>query len=191
MHTLKLPIVTAITLLRFLLLAPILLGLFGHIDLSVNWIIGLTILACVSDKLDGSLARYWDCTTEWGARLDELLDKVFSLIILLSLAIYTWPEDGIFSSLLFGIFTLSLIRDSHITWLRKQAGGQLTVANIGKWRTFAQMSLICASMLYALIGVQNAEFMLTVPVLLLAGITATLTFYSWGSYVQAYKNLTA
>lgn len=43
------------------------------------WII---IWAGISDFLDGFLARYWECTTETGARLDQYADKWVSSIFL-------------------------------------------------------------------------------------------------------------
>ena len=66
-----------------LLIAPILilLGLFGKVVM----VLILTILACLTDLFDGFFARKWDVSTQFGAKLDAISDKVFAASLLISL----------------------------------------------------------------------------------------------------------
>lgn len=66
-----------------LVIAPIILilGLMGkeHIVLI------LTIIACLTDLFDGFFARKWDVSTQFGAKLDAVSDKIFAISLLISL----------------------------------------------------------------------------------------------------------
>jgi cardiolipin synthase len=62
-----------ITILRILLIAPVLIALL-HQQYTLAFY--LFLLAGVSDALDGLLARYFNCASRFGAFIDPLADKL-------------------------------------------------------------------------------------------------------------------
>lgn len=70
-----------ITILRILLIPPIIMLM----DVLPLVSLGLFIIAVISDKLDGYIARRYQVTSRTGALLDTLVDKIFYISILWSL----------------------------------------------------------------------------------------------------------
>lgn len=66
-----------------LVIAPIIL-IFGFLE-KIKIVLVLTILGCITDLIDGFLARKWDVVSQFGAKLDAVSDKVFATSLLLSL----------------------------------------------------------------------------------------------------------
>ncbi len=66
-----------------LIVAPIIiiLGLMGK----VNIVLILTIVACLTDLFDGFFARKWSVSSQFGAKLDAISDKVFAASLMISL----------------------------------------------------------------------------------------------------------
>ena len=67
-----------VSLLRGLLIAPILLLLARHLNAAA---LGLYVLAVATDGLDGWLARRGGRTSAFGASLDAVIDNLFSVAI--------------------------------------------------------------------------------------------------------------
>lgn len=72
----------AITILRFLLVAPIVACLL--ID-EYSWAFGLFVLAALSDGVDGFLARHYDWHSRLGTYLDPLADKALMTAVYFTL----------------------------------------------------------------------------------------------------------
>ncbi|HSQ76813.1 MAG TPA: CDP-alcohol phosphatidyltransferase family protein [Bacteroidota bacterium] len=115
--------------LRMILVVPFALVLTSDIPNARWWGIGIAVLAMLTDKLDGDLARYLHAESEWGRILDPLADKVAvagSAIILLWLGIIPlW-------------FVVVLVaRDLLILagglFLKKRTGDVLPSNMAGKW----------------------------------------------------------
>jgi CDP-diacylglycerol--glycerol-3-phosphate 3-phosphatidyltransferase len=66
-----------------LIIAPIIivLGLIGKL----NIVIILTIIGAITDLFDGYFARKWDVSSQFGAKLDAVSDKIFASSLLISL----------------------------------------------------------------------------------------------------------
>lgn len=79
MKNIKSYIPCILTTLR-IVLTPIIMicGIFKHI----NIVIILTIIAAITDFLDGRLARKWNVTSLFGAKLDAVADKLFAIGII-------------------------------------------------------------------------------------------------------------
>lgn len=59
----------------------ILLGFFEKVQI----VLILTILASLTDLFDGFFARKWDVSSQFGAKLDAMSDKIFAASLLISL----------------------------------------------------------------------------------------------------------
>jgi len=82
----------AITVSRLLLA-----GLFGHLLFAGygRWtLLAIFALAAVTDGFDGLLARRLGQATPQGASLDQLVDRAFTVAIVLLLLTHGWLEDG-------------------------------------------------------------------------------------------------
>ncbi|MBP1655956.1 MAG: CDP-alcohol phosphatidyltransferase [Bacteroidetes bacterium] len=138
--------------LRMVLVVPFALVLTSDIPNARWWGIGIALLAMLTDKLDGDLARYLHAESEWGRILDPLADKVavatIAIILLWLGIIPLW-------------FVIVLVaRDLLILagglYLKKRTGEVLPSNMAGKWA----VGVISMTMLLALID----ENMWIVPV---------------------------
>ena len=118
----------------------------------------LFIVAAVTDWLDGYLARKWNQTSNFGAFLDPVADK-----LIVSTALILLVADGRVSELV----TIIIIgREITISALREWMAGMgkrksVAVNMIGKFKTAAQLTAI--------------------PMLLKSGVVAGLDMLFWGT----------
>lgn len=140
-----------LTWLRIIII-PVFIALFylpaswltqNHI---LNWIAAtLFVLASITDWLDGFLARRWKQTSDFGAFLDPVADKLIvsaALIILVAIG----RTYAIFAIIIVGReITISALRE----WMA-QLGKQnsVAVARIGKLKTATQMIAIILLLTY-------------------------------------------
>lgn len=101
-------------------------------------------LAGITDWLDGFLARYWKQTSDFGAFLDPVADKLMvsvSLILLVKLD----RTLAIYAMIIIGReITISALRE----WMAQMGKrNSVAVAYIGKLKTAAQMAAIFALLL--------------------------------------------
>ncbi len=99
---------------------------------------GLFLASCLSDYLDGYIARRFHQTSELGRFLDPLADKVLVLGLLgyfvFQKALWGWHLSMVFALIL---------RDSLISWMRfkKKKGSQpLASSRLAKYKTAFQMT---------------------------------------------------
>ena len=133
-----------LTWLRILLI-PIFTALFylpqnyisqTHVNIAAALIFAL---AGITDWLDGFLARYWKQTSDFGAFLDPVADKLMvavSLILLVKLD----RTLAIYAMIIIGReITISALRE----WMAQLGKrNSVAVATVGKFKTAAQMAAI-------------------------------------------------
>jgi CDP-diacylglycerol--glycerol-3-phosphate 3-phosphatidyltransferase len=137
---------------RMILVVPFALVLTSDLPNARWWAVGIALLAMLTDKLDGDLARHLHAESEWGRILDPLADKVavatFAIILLWLGIIPLW------------FVVVLVVRDLLILagglYLKQRTGEVLPSNMAGKWA----VGVISMTMLLALID----ESMWIVPV---------------------------
>lgn len=99
-----------------------------------GWPFVLFVVAALLDYFDGLAARLLDASSEFGAWLDPLADKLLVGITLLAIsASYGWHA-------MFVIPTVLIIgRDIVVTFLRNRITGGIPVSKAAKWKTAIAM----------------------------------------------------
>ena len=140
-----------LTWLRILMI-PVFTALFY---LPANWITNNSIInwcaagifaaAAITDWFDGYLARRWKQTSDFGAFLDPVADKLMVAVALI-LLVAIGRTYAIFAMIIIGReITISALRE-----LMAQLGkrNSVAVATIGKFKTTAQMAAILLLLVY-------------------------------------------
>ncbi len=139
--------------------------------LTVNWLAALIfMIAAITDWFDGYLARKWNQTSSFGAFLDPVADKLMvavALILLVSLG----RTYAFCAMIIIGReITISALRE----WMAQLGRrNNVAVAQIGKFKTAAQMSAI----VLLLIGSENfhgLNFILIGNVLMVVAVILTV-----------------
>ncbi|MGN0165118.1 MAG: CDP-diacylglycerol--glycerol-3-phosphate 3-phosphatidyltransferase [Lachnospiraceae bacterium] len=144
--------------------------------------LGVFVLACVTDFLDGYIARKYKLVTNFGKFMDPLADKVLvctAMILLIEL-------DKIPSV----IVAIIIAREFIISGFRLVAsdnGVVIAASYIAKFKTTAQM-LMCIFMLFTVDGSYDGAFFRFINVLgeIFMWIALVLTIASLIDYI--YKN---
>lgn len=131
------PIANVLTLSRILILPPYVLLFYIHHSWA-NWMAVLLYLyACLTDYLDGALARYRQQVSSFGKFLDPVADKLLVLTTFVMLA-GTQRLSGV--SLVPAI--IILCREIFVSGLREflsEVHVSVPVTLLAKWKTAIQM----------------------------------------------------
>lgn len=120
-----------ITILRILLVPVFMLLLyFGH----VYWALAVYIIACVSDFIDGKVARTFNQVTNFGKFMDPLADKMLVLA-----AMCYFIDAGTMPGWVVAIVLLREFAVSGLRLLAVEQGKVIAAAMSGKIKTFATM----------------------------------------------------
>ncbi|WP_373829621.1 CDP-diacylglycerol--glycerol-3-phosphate 3-phosphatidyltransferase [Neisseria dentiae] len=166
------------------LLIPVFTALFylpgGWIDpQTVNWTAAVIFAAAaVTDWFDGFLARLWKQTSDFGAFLDPVADKLMVAVALLLLVSLN-RTYVIFAMIIIGReITISALRE----WMAQMGKrGSVAVATIGKLKTTAQM----AAILLLLVGLEDFHgFDLILIGNIMMFIASVLTIWSMFYYLK-------
>lgn len=106
----------------------------------INWLAaGFFAAAAITDWFDGYLARRWGQTSNFGAFLDPVADKLMVAVALI-LLVATGRTYAFFAMIIIGReITISALRE----WMAQQGKrNSVAVAKIGKFKTAAQMAAI-------------------------------------------------
>lgn len=140
-----------LTWLRILMI-PVFTALFY---LPANWITSNSIInwcaaaifaiAAITDWFDGYLARRWQQTSDFGAFLDPVADKLMVAVALI-LLVAIGRTYAIFAMIIIGReITISALRE----WMAQMGKrNSVAVASIGKFKTTAQMAAILLLLIY-------------------------------------------
>ena len=140
----------------------------------------LFILACLTDFLDGRIARKRNLVTDFGKFIDPVADKLLvlaALIMLIHLGMMpTW------------VVIIVLCRELSVDGLRMVAvtqGKVIAAGPLGKWKTACQMVLISVMLILDL------SFSTSWPVMVLTGIMVLLTVGSAVDYFVRNRSVLA
>ncbi len=131
----------------------------------------LFIIGCITDYLDGQIARKNNLVTDFGKFIDPVADKLLVLTTMIML-IHLGKMPA-------WIVIIILCRELAVDGLRMVAvtkGHVIAAGPLGKWKTTCQMILI-SSMLILNLSVYDAW-----PLILLAGVVILLTVISAVDY---------
>ena len=112
----------------------------------INWCAaGIFAAAAITDWFDGYLARRWKQTSDFGAFLDPVADKLMVAVALI-LLVAIGRTYAIFAMIIIGReITISALRE----WMAQLGKrNSVAVATIGKFKTTAQMAAILLLLVY-------------------------------------------
>lgn len=128
-----------LTILRVVLIPLFIIAFYWHPQAWGQWLaLIIYTVACISDYLDGWLARKYREESPFGAFLDPVADKLMVSAVLI-VVLQSRPEVWLM------LCTWIIIgREIWISALREWMAGLgkrnvVAVSNIGKWKTTAQM----------------------------------------------------
>lgn len=146
-----------------------------------NYLVTLIfVVASITDYLDGYLARRLKQTTEFGAFLDPVADKlIVSIALVMLVSLHPGPILAIPAAIIIGReLTVSALRE----WMANVGDKtKVAVSIIGKLKTMAQMIAIGFLLLQTPIG----EFPTMMTGYTLLYFAAILTLWSMLMYLQA------
>lgn len=135
-------IANLLTYLRIILIAPICYGVVVGTALWLWVVLGLYLIACISDFLDGFLARKYKLVSDIGTFLDPIADKILIGCLLVTLA-----YAGHFTIIGLIAALVIMTREFLVSGLREFLGPlnvKLPVTKLAKWKTTIQMAALIA-----------------------------------------------
>lgn len=140
-----------LTIVRFVLIPVLFLS--ALLSFRYHWCVTLVIYltGCITDKLDGTIARKHNLVTDFGKLFDPLADKAFMLAAFLILINLGWHTEL--------VIMLMMLREFLVAGVRMAASveGTTIPANIfGKLKTLLQM--ITAGIAFLLLAVAESKY---------------------------------
>jgi len=168
----------ALSLSRLVLVVPISILLWQ--DGPLDWLLGLAVVAIMTDWFDGRVARWTRTVSEWGRVIDPVADK-FGAILIVTVLTFR-PEVAGAPELPLWFFGVIVGRDLLIlmggAWIAKRSGKVLMSAWAGK-----------AASLWLAITVLSIILKADEPVFQVCLWMATgLFIFSFGVYLVRYLN---
>lgn len=165
---------TILTLIRIILVLPMIILLLTDDPGCRGVALVIFIIAALTDKLDGDLARKHNQVTDLGKFLDPIADKMLTNLAFLGLVKLDLVP--------LAVFALILVRDYAVDGVRMQAAsrGKVIAAGwTGKWKTTTQMVSIIFFFLYLIFGGPTLLIIATI----LLYVALALTLISGGEYL--------
>ena len=131
-----------ITVLRIFMIPVFMVLMLAKFPYHMELALAVFLMASLTDKLDGYIARKYNLITDFGKFMDPLADKLLvtgAFVVLIQLGrVESWV-----------VFVI-LAREFAVTGLRSLAAAQnrvIAASNFGKVKTVAQIVAICALIL--------------------------------------------
>jgi len=172
-----------ITLSRIGLIIPVLI-LVSYQENFYNWIaLILFIVAGITDHVDGFIARRTGTTTQLGAILDLIADKLLICVPLIFLLSFFDNLTLVFPVIL--IISRELIVSALRQFLaEKQGNNPIKVSFIAKSKTTVQITALS----FLIISPNFGEYFYMLTIVLF-WIAAYISIHSLLSYIKSYKYL--
>ncbi len=165
-----------ITVLRILLVPGFIASLLYYSP-EHAWLLpfatAIFVVACLTDALDGWVARHFDQRTDFGSYIDPIADKMLLVSGFLSLSLmHNLPaEMKIPAWVTIPVISRDVIILAGSTLIFLSTGRlKARPLFVGKVTTVAQMATLCSVLLQAPAGLSRAFFVLTVALTVLSGI---------------------
>lgn len=118
----------ALTVSRVLISALLVFLLSWPDEIAPNLLAGLFAVGCLTDFLDGVLARRWQSVSVWGKLMDPLADKVLILSVLVMLTERTLVPGW--------TTALFVVRELWVTGIRSKV--RMSASRLGKLKMLLQ-----------------------------------------------------
>ena len=164
-----------LTMLRVLMIPLFLVAVYLRFPFHMLFALIVFLLACITDFVDGYIARHYDQVTDFGKFMDPLADKVLVMAALLC-----FVEMGRLSA---WALLIVIVREFAVTALRliaAERGRVIAAAWSGKIKTGCTMVGLGAMMLFPTLNLVNIIF----TVLILA-----TTVYSGAEYFYVNRDV--
>ena len=132
-----------LTILRVLMIPAFLVVLYWGFPGSRYVALGIYIVACLTDPLDGYIARHYNQVSDFGKFMDPLADKC-----LVMAALCWFVEEGTFFARVLAIVLLREFAVSGMRLVAVEKGRVIAAAWSGKIKTATTMVCICLMMLW-------------------------------------------
>jgi CDP-diacylglycerol--glycerol-3-phosphate 3-phosphatidyltransferase len=145
------------------------------------WALGVYVVACITDWLDGYVARVWRQQSQLGRMLDPIADKLLVGTTLLMLS-----HDGTIGRSNVAAAVIILCREILVSGLREflaELNVKVHVTQLAKWKTTLQM--IALGFLLAGPAGDTVVPYLTTAGLALLWVAALLTLWTGYDYLKA------
>jgi CDP-diacylglycerol--glycerol-3-phosphate 3-phosphatidyltransferase/cardiolipin synthase len=145
------------------------------------WALAVYVSACITDWLDGFLARVWDQQSTLGRMLDPIADK---LLVGTTLLMLTY--DGTLDGPAVGAAAIILCREILVSGLREflaELNVKVHVTQLAKWKTTIQM--VALGILVAGPAGDRIVSGVTAAGLAMLWVAALLTLWTGFDYLKA------
>jgi cardiolipin synthase (CMP-forming) len=171
-----------LTYLRILAVPAVVACLYGNATHTMRWFaLAIYVAACVTDWLDGYLARVWHQQSALGRMLDPIADK-----LLVGAALLVLISDRTISGFALWAALIILCREILVSGLREflaELNVKIHVSQLAKWKTTLQM--IALGFLIAGPAGEQVLPHTTEAGLVILWVAAGLTLFTGYDYLKA------
>ena len=163
-----------LTLLRIILIPVFMVVLYWGFPGCRYVALGIYIVACLTDLLDGYIARHYNQISDFGKFMDPLADKC-----LVMAALCWFVEEGTFAAWVLAIVLLREFAVSGMRLVAVEKGRVIAAGWSGKIKTASTMVCICLMLLIARPALD----------LVCAAVILVTTVYSGAEYFVKNKDV--